>query len=113
MREMAHFRAMLKFAGLGDKVYLVTDGRYSGYSEGSSIGYLSPEAAEGGPIALVRDGDVVAIDIEARRLNVKVSDEELAGRRKEWKQPPARVTRGYLARYAAAARSAAEGAIVP
>ncbi len=112
MREMAHFRAMLKFAGLGEKVYLITDGRYSGYSEGSSIGYLSPEAAEGGPIALVRDGDIISIDVEARKLEVKLGDEELAARRKEWKQPPARVTKGYLARYAAAARAAAEGAVV-
>jgi len=113
MRELAHFRAMLKFAGLGDKVYLVTDGRYSGYSEGSSIGYLSPEAAEGGPIALVRDGDIISIDIEARQLDVKVSVEELNNRRKEWKRPPARVTKGILARYSATATSAAEGAIIP
>jgi len=112
MRELAHFRVMLKFAGLGDKVYLVTDGRYSGYSEGSSIGYLSPEAAEGGPIALVRDGDVVSIDIEARKLDLNVDEEELASRRKEWKPPPPRVEKGYLARYSAAATSAAEGAII-
>jgi dihydroxy-acid dehydratase len=113
MREMAHFRAMLKFAGLGDKVYLITDGRYSGYSEGSSIGYLSPEAAEGGPIALVRDGDIISIDIEARTLHVKLSESELDERREQWKRPPARVTKGYLARYSAAAMSAAEGAILP
>jgi len=113
MREMAHFRVMLKFAGLGDKVYLVTDGRYSGYSEGSSIGYLSPEAAEGGPIALVRDGDIISIDIEARKLDVKLSETELENRRKEWTCPPARVTKGYLARYSNTATSAAEGAIIP
>ncbi|UCD56674.1 MAG: dihydroxy-acid dehydratase [Candidatus Hydrogenedentota bacterium] len=113
MREMAHFRVMLKLAGLGDKVYLVTDGRYSGYSEGSSIGYLSPEAAEGGPIALVRDGDIISIDIEARKLDLKVSESELDKRFKKWKRPPARVTKGYLARYSAAATSAAEGAIIP
>ena len=113
MRELAHFRAMLKFAGLGDTVYLITDGRYSGYSEGSSIGYLSPEVAEGGPIALVRDGDIISIDIEARQLDVKVSVDELNNRRKDWKRPPARVTKGYLARYSATATSAAEGAIIP
>jgi dihydroxy-acid dehydratase len=113
MREMAHFRAMLKFAGLGDKVYLITDGRYSGYSEGTSIGYLSPEAAEGGPIALVKDGDIIAIDIEARKLDVKLSQAELDKRLKEWKRPPAKVTKGYLARYSATATSAAEGAIIP
>ena len=112
MRELAHFRVMLKFAGLGDKVYLVTDGRYSGYSEGSSIGYLSPEAAEGGPIALVKDGDMISIDIEARKLELNVGEEELASRRKEWKPPPPRVEKGYLARYSATATSAAEGAII-
>jgi dihydroxy-acid dehydratase len=113
MREMAHFRAMLKFAGLGDKVYLITDGRYSGYSEGSSIGYLSPEAAEGGVIAAVQDGDIISIDVEARALNLKISDSELDKRLREWKCPPPRITTGYLARYSATARSAAEGAIVP
>jgi dihydroxy-acid dehydratase len=112
MRELAHFRAMLKFAGLGDKVYLVTDGRYSGYSEGSSIGYLSPEAAEGGPLALVEDGDIISVDVQARKLDLKVSDVELEKRRREWKRPPPRVTKGYLARYSAAATSAAEGAII-
>jgi len=112
MRELAHFRAMLKFAGLGDKVYLVTDGRYSGYSEGTSIGYLSPEAAEGGPIALVEDGDIISIDIEARKLDVNVSEEEMEKRRAQWKRPPARVTKGYLARYSEIATSAAEGAII-
>jgi dihydroxy-acid dehydratase len=112
MRELAHFRAMLKFAGLGDKVYLVTDGRYSGYSEGSSIGYLSPEAAEGGPLALVEDGDIISVDVEARKLDLKVSDIELEKRRRDWKCPPPRVTKGYLARYSATATSAAEGAII-
>jgi dihydroxy-acid dehydratase len=112
MRELAHFRAMLKFAGLGDKVYLVTDGRYSGYSEGSSIGYLSPEAAEGGPLAVVEDGDIISIDVEARKLDLKVSDRELEKRRQVWNRPPPRVTKGYLARYSAAATSAAEGAII-
>lgn len=112
MREMAHFQAMLKFAGLGDKVYLVTDGRFSGYSEGTSIGYLSPEAVEGGPLALVEDGDIISIDIEARKLDLKVSDKELEKRRREWKRPEPRVTKGYLARYARAATSAAEGAII-
>lgn len=112
MRELAHFRALLKFAGLGDNVYLITDGRYSGYSEGSSIGYLSPEAAEGGPIALVRDGDIISIDVEARQLDVKLSEEELEKRKKEWKAPEPKVATGYLARYAATAASAAEGAII-
>ncbi|GAB4350523.1 MAG: dihydroxy-acid dehydratase [Candidatus Abyssubacteria bacterium] len=112
MREMQMFRALLKFVGLLDKVYLITDGRYSGYTGGPCIGYLSPEAADGGPIALVRDGDSIAIDIEARRLDVKVSDSEMKKRRSEWRRPPARVTKGYLARYANLASSAAEGAII-
>jgi dihydroxy-acid dehydratase len=113
MREMAHFRVMLELSGLGNKVYLITDGRFSGYSDGPSIGYLSPEAADGGPIALVRDGDVISIDVEARKLDVKLSEQELAERKKQWKAPAPRVTKGYLARYAAMARSAAEGAVIP
>jgi len=82
------------------------------YTGGACIGYLSPEAAEGGPLALIRDGDIIAIDVEARRLDVKVSDEELQQRGKEWRPPPPRVTSGYLARYAERATSAATGAIV-
>jgi dihydroxy-acid dehydratase len=113
MREMAHFRVMLELSGLGDNVYLITDGRFSGYSNGPSIGYLSPEAADGGPVALVRDGDMVAIDVEARKLDVLVSEEEMDKRKKQWKAPASRVRTGYLARYAAMARSAAEGAIIP
>jgi len=112
MREMQMFRSLLKFVGLLDKVYLITDGRYSGYTGGACIGYLSPEAADGGPIALIRDGDTIAIDIEARRLDVRLSDEELEKRRQEWSAPPPRVTKGYLARYSTSAASAAEGAII-
>jgi dihydroxy-acid dehydratase len=112
MREMQMFRALLKFAGLEKQVYLITDGRFSGYTGGACIGYLSPEAAEGGPLALIRDGDVIAIDIESRRLDVKLSDAELEQRAVEWKRPSPRVTRGYLARYAERATSAAEGAVV-
>ena len=112
MREMQMFRALLKFGGLDNQVYLITDGRFSGYTGGACIGYLSPEAAEGGPLALIRDGDIIAIDVEARRLDVKLSDEELEQRAKEWKRPPPRVTSGYLARYAERATSAATGAIV-
>jgi len=112
MREMQMFRALLKFGGLDNKVYLITDGRFSGYTGGACIGYLSPEAAEGGPLALIRDGDVIAIDVESRKLDVKLSDEELERRAKEWKRPPPRVTAGYLARYAERATSASTGAIV-
>jgi dihydroxy-acid dehydratase len=112
MREMQMFRALLKFGGLDNQVYLITDGRFSGYTGGACIGYLSPEAAEGGALALIRDGDIIAIDIEARRLDVKLDDGELERRAAEWKRPPPRVTSGYLARYAERASSAATGAIV-
>jgi dihydroxy-acid dehydratase len=112
MREMQMFRSLLKSAALDDKVYLITDGRFSGYTGGACIGYLSPEAAEGGPLALVEDGDTISVDIEARRLDVKLSEAELKKRREQWKPPPPRVTKGYLARYSAAASSAAEGAII-
>jgi dihydroxy-acid dehydratase len=112
MREMQMFRALLKFGGLDNQVYLITDGRFSGYTGGACIGYLSPEAAEGGPLALIRDGDVITIDVESRRLDVKLGAAELERRAKEWKRPPPRVTSGYLARYAERASSAATGAIV-
>jgi dihydroxy-acid dehydratase len=112
MREMQMFRALLKFGGLDNRVYLITDGRFSGYTGGACIGYLSPEAAEGGPLALIRDGDVIEIDVEARKLDVKLGEEELQRRAQEWKRPPPRVTSGYLARYAERATSASTGAIV-
>jgi dihydroxy-acid dehydratase len=112
MREMQMFRALLKFGGLDNQVYLITDGRFSGYTGGACIGYLSPEAAEGGPLALIRDGDVITIDVESRRLDVKLGAAELERRAKEWRRPPPRVSSGYLARYAERASSAATGAIV-
>lgn len=112
MREMQMFRSLIKLTGIGDQVYLITDGRFSGYSEGPSIGYLSPEAAEGGPLALVRNGDIILVDIEARKLDLKVDEAKLEKRRKEWKCPPPRIKKGYLARYAAAATSATEGAVI-
>ena len=112
MREMQMFHALFKFAGLDNKVYLITDGRYSGYTGGACVGYLSPEAAEGGPIALVRDGDIISIDIESRRIDLNVSKSELDKRLKEWKCPPPRITKGYLARYSAVASSADKGAII-
>jgi dihydroxy-acid dehydratase len=112
MREMQMFNSLIRIAGLGDSVYLITDGRYSGYTGGACVGYLSPEAAEGGPIALVQDGDIISVDIEARKLNLKLSEGELKDRRKAWKCPPPRVTKGYLARYSGTASSAADGAII-
>ena len=93
-------------------MYVVTDGRFSGYTSGPCIGYLSPEAAEGGPIALVQTGDIIAIDVAARQLNVQLSESELQQRRQRWTSPLPRITKGYLARYAVSASSASDGAII-
>jgi dihydroxy-acid dehydratase len=112
MREMQMFRSLLKFAGLLDKVYLITDGRFSGYTGGPCVGYLSPEAAEGGPLAVLRDGDIIRVDIEKRRLDAELSDDELRARLEKWTPPPPRIKKGYLVRYSAAASSAARGAIL-
>jgi dihydroxy-acid dehydratase len=112
MQEMLAPTTALKGVGLGDKCALVTDGRFSGGTAGASIGHVSPEAAVGGPIGLLREGDIVEIDIPAGRLSVRLSDEELASRRAEWKPPKARFMSGYLAKYAHMATSAATGAIL-
>jgi len=110
MREMLHVTASLVGEGLGDEVALITDGRFSGATHGLMVGHIAPEAARGGPLALVADGDTISIDVEARRLDVELSDDELATRRSAW-QPPAPVyTSGVFAKYAAAVGSAAEGA---
>ena len=112
MQEMLAPTTAIKGVGLGDKCALVTDGRFSGGTAGASIGHVSPEAAVGGPIGLVRDGDIVAIDIPGGRLDVEVSDDELASRRTSWSAPAPRYTRGWLARYARQATSADTGAIL-
>ncbi len=112
MREMLLPTASLVGMGLSEDVALMTDGRFSGATRGAAMGHVSPEAMEGGPIALLEDGDVVHIDIPARRLEVKLSDEELARRRANWKPAPPKVTRGYLARYAALVTSANQGAVL-
>ena len=91
---------------------MITDGRFSGASRGASIGHVSPEAAVGGPIALVEEGDIISIDINNNSLNVLVSDEELAERRKKWQPREPKVTTGYLARYAALVTSGNRGAIL-
>jgi len=96
MREMAMFRLALEFAGMGETNYIVTDGRFSGYTEGTAIGYLSPEAAVGGTIALVQNGDIIEIDVENRKLELKVSDQELKQRREKLVPPSKKVPRGYL-----------------
>ena len=97
--------------GLDKSVALLTDGRFSGGTQGAAIGHISPEAAEGGPIALVREGDVISIDIPAKKLQLKVSDTELARRRKALKTWTPAITTGYLARYAKMVTSASTGAI--
>jgi dihydroxy-acid dehydratase len=112
MREMALFRVALKFAGLAHTNYLVTDGRFSGYSDGPSIGYLCPEAAEGGTIALVRDGDVIEIDVEKRVLELKVPEQELKLRKEALVHPARKYPKGYLTIYEKLVSSADEGAVM-
>jgi dihydroxy-acid dehydratase len=111
MREMALFRLALEFAGMGGTNYIVTDGRFSGYSEGPSIGYLSPEAADGGTIALVKDGDRIEINIEKRILELKVPEEELKLRREKLRHPSQKYPKGYLDIYAKLVSSADRGAV--
>jgi dihydroxy-acid dehydratase len=98
--------------GLADSVALVTDGRFSGGTQGPCIGHISPEAMEGGPIAFVKDGDEITIDIPARKLDVKIAKAELIRRKKAWKKPEPKIKTGWLARYAAHVTSAGTGAIM-
>ena len=112
MREMLMPTSALAGMGLDDKVALLTDGRFSGATRGAAIGHISPEAAAGGPIALVQDGDEIEIDIPNKRLTLLISEEEMARRREAWQPPAPRVTGGYLARYAAMVSSASQGAIL-
>ncbi len=111
MREMLNPTSAIVGMGLGSTVALITDGRFSGASRGASIGHVSPEAAAGGPIGLVEEGDIIAIDINANTINMKVSDEELARRRANW-IPKTKEVSGYLKRYAALVTSADKGAIL-
>ncbi|MDN5326109.1 MAG: dihydroxy-acid dehydratase [Moorella sp. (in: firmicutes)] len=112
MQEMLSPTAALAGMGLDSSVALITDGRFSGASRGASIGHVSPEAAAGGLIALVEEGDIIAIDIEAGKLELKVPGEEIARRRQNWQAPPPKVTGGYLARYARMVTSGARGAVL-
>jgi dihydroxy-acid dehydratase len=112
MREMLNPTSAIAGMGLGSKVALITDGRFSGASRGASIGHTCPEAAVGGPIALVEEGDIISIDIDNHKLDVKVSDEEMAARKAKWQPRKPQVTSGYLARYAAMAAPASRGAIL-
>ena len=112
MREMLNPTSAIEGMGLGSSVALITDGRFSGASRGASIGHVSPEAAVGGPIALIEEGDIIAIDIPANTINVKVSDEEMAKRKEAWTPKEPKVKTGYLARYASMVTSADKGAIL-
>jgi len=112
MREMLHVTAALVGEGLGDEVALITDGRFSGATHGLMVGHVSPEAARGGPIAALRDGDTVELDVAARELRVLLSDDEIAERLDAVVQPPPRYTTGVLARYALLVSSASEGAVL-
>lgn len=98
--------------GLGSTVALITDGRFSGASRGASIGHVSPEAAVGGPIALVQEGDIISINIPEMKLNLLVSDEEFAKRKAKWQPREPKVTTGYLKRYAAMVTSGNRGAVL-
>ena len=111
MREMLAPTSALIGAGLGDSVGLITDGRFSGGTYGMVVGHVVPEAAVGGPIALVRHGDTITIDAEARALTLHVPESEIAGRRAAWVAPAPRYTRGVLAKYARLVSSASDGAV--
>jgi len=111
MREMLSLTAAIVGIGIADHVALITDGRFSGGTKGPCIGHISPEAMEGGPLAVVKDGDEIEIDMPQRTLTVALSERELAARLKAWTPPAPKVTSGYLVRYARSVTSAATGAI--
>jgi len=112
MREMLAPTAALAGLGLDKQVALVTDGRFSGATRGAAIGHISPEAAAGGPLALLQEGERIMIDIPGRRLEVAWSEQEAARRREKWQEPASKVPRGYLQRYAAQVTSASRGAVL-
>lgn len=112
MREMLNPTSAMVGMGLDRSVALITDGRFSGGTRGAAVGHVSPEAAHGGPIALIQDGDTITIDIPAKNIHLDVPEDELARRRAAWKAPQRTVTEGYLARYASQVTSAAEGAVL-
>jgi dihydroxy-acid dehydratase len=111
MREMLSPTSAIIGAGLGDSVGLITDGRFSGGTHGLVVGHVAPEAAVGGTIALVHEGDRITIDADARKLQLEVPEDELARRRAAWKPPAPRYTRGVLAKYAALVSSSSLGAV--
>ena len=111
MREMLAPTSAIAGIGMDREVSLITDGRFSGGTRGAAIGHISPEAAEGGPIAIVRDGDTIGIDIPAKRLELEVSDEEIQRRLKDWRSPEPKIKTGYMHRYAQMVSSASTGAV--
>jgi len=111
MQEMLAVTGAIMGRGLGDSVTLMTDGRFSGATYGPMIGHVAPEAAVGGPIGLLRDGDIVVMDVETRQLNVRVSDAEMADRRQSWQPPPPRYESGVMSKYAKLVSSASVGAV--
>jgi dihydroxy-acid dehydratase len=112
MREMLSVTSSVVGAGLGESVALVTDGRFSGATRGLMVGHVAPEAARGGPIAAVRDGDAIRIDVDGGRLDLDVGDDEIPRRLASWSPPPPRFATGVFARYAAAVGSASDGAVL-
>jgi dihydroxy-acid dehydratase len=112
MREMLGVTSAIVGEGLGETVALVTDGRFSGATRGLMLGHVAPEAARGGTIALVQDGDTITIDVEGRGIHLEVPDDVLAQRRAGWSPPPLRYTSGVFGRYAALVSSASEGAVL-
>jgi dihydroxy-acid dehydratase len=112
MREMLSVTASVVGAGLGETVSLVTDGRFSGATRGLMVGHVAPEAARGGPLALVREGDTITIDVDRKALELEVPDEELAERADAWELPALPYDTGVFARYRALVGSASEGAVL-
>ena len=112
MREMLSPTSAITGMGLNDSVALITDGRFSGGTRGPCIGHVCPEAAAGGPIAIIKNNDIIQIDIPKRKLNIKLSKNEIKKRLKSWKLPAPKIKTGYLFRYARVVSSAAKGAVV-
>ncbi|MDA1191922.1 MAG: dihydroxy-acid dehydratase, partial [Candidatus Poribacteria bacterium] len=111
MREMLAVTAAVVGAGISDEVALITDGRFSGATYGFTVGHIAPEAATGGPLAAVREGEIIELDVASRTLNVDLSDEEIAARLKQFKAPEPRYKRGVMAKYAQLVSSASKGAV--
>ena len=108
---MLHVTAAIVGEGLGEEVALITDGRFSGATHGLMVGHVAPEAARGGPLAALREGDTIVIDVDGREVRVELSDDEIAARMAGWTPPPPRYATGVMAKYAALVSSASEGAI--